>query len=171
MKISRGTSCSTLRVPAPLRHFGAAAMAFAAIAAAVLSPLTPAGAQAPAPAVADAWVRGTVDGQHVTGAFMRITAPQDSALVGAQTPVGRAELHEMSREGDTMKMRSVARVDLPAGRPVELKPGGYHIMLMGVAKPLTAGARVPLTLLIENKDGSRQQVPVDAVVRGLGATP
>ena len=58
-------------------------------------------------------------------------------LVGVSTPVaGAAEVHEMKMEGDVMRMRAVAKLDLPAGQTVELKPGGYHVMLMDLKQPL-----------------------------------
>ncbi|MDR2852117.1 MAG: copper chaperone PCu(A)C [Burkholderiaceae bacterium] len=98
--------------------------------------------------VQDAWVRTAVAGQSGTGAFMTLTAPVDMRLTGASTPVaGVTEVHEMLHEGDTMKMRAVqGGLALPAGRPVELKPGGYHIMLMDLKAPLPAGGTVPLEL-------------------------
>src|SRR5690606_34829876 len=82
--------------------------------------------------VRDAWVRQSVPGQSGTGAFMKLTAPTGTKLVGISTPAaGVAEVHEMKMEGDTMRMRELSGgLDLPAGKTVELKPGGYHVMLM-----------------------------------------
>ena len=97
--------------------------------------------------VKDPWVRATVAGQKATGAFMQIADPAGGKLVSASTSVaGVVELHEMSMEGTTMKMRAVPAIDLPAGKPVELKPGGLHVMLMDLKKPLNAGDTVPVTL-------------------------
>jgi VCBS repeat-containing protein len=59
-------------------------------------------------------------------------------------------------------------LDLPAGKAVELKPGGYHLMLMDLKQQLRAGESVPLTLLVEGKDGKRETVAVQAVVKALG---
>ncbi len=121
-------------------------------------------------AVQDAWVRAAVAQQKSTGAFMRLTATRDARLVSIASPVaGVAEIHEMKHEGDVMKMRAVAGLDLPAGQTVELKPGGYHAMLMDLKQPVSAGQSVSLTLVVEGKDGKRETLQVQAPVRALGA--
>jgi periplasmic copper chaperone A len=120
--------------------------------------------------VSNAWARATVAGQQASGAFMLLTADRDARLVEVSTPVaGIVEIHEMSMSGNVMKMRAVDAVELPAGKSVELKPGGYHVMLMDLKQPLKAGATIPLTLLIEGKDGKRQQLAVAAAVRAIGS--
>jgi copper(I)-binding protein len=106
------------------------------------------------PKVEGAWVRSTVGGQQGTGVFMKLTAPQTTELVGVSSPIARvAELHQMKMEGDIMRMRRVNTLELPAGRPVELKPGGYHLMLMDLKQPVTPGSTVPLTLLFRDASG------------------
>jgi copper(I)-binding protein len=126
-------------------------------------------AQVP-PEVSGAWVRGTVPGQHATGAYMSITSADDVALVGAETPVAQsAEVHQMSMTGNVMNMRPVARLAVPAGGRVDLKPGGYHLMLMGLKAPLKTGDRVPLKLFFESKDRQRREIAVQAEVRGIAA--
>ncbi|MCZ4304380.1 copper chaperone PCu(A)C [Zoogloeaceae bacterium G21618-S1] len=120
--------------------------------------------------VSEPWVRGTVAAQKATGAFMGLTAAKPMRLVGASSPAAPVvEVHEMRMENDVMKMRPVAAIDLPAGQTVALKPGGYHIMLMGLTAPLSAGATVPLTLRFEAADGQREDVQVEAPVRELAA--
>jgi periplasmic copper chaperone A len=120
--------------------------------------------------VKDAWVRSTVAGQSATGAFMRITDPAGGRLVEAHTSVaGVAELHQMTMDGTTMKMRAVPAIDLAAGKTVELKPGGYHVMLMDLKQPLAAGDTVALTLVVEAKDKTRETIEVKATVRAPGA--
>ena len=88
--------------------------------------------------VKDAWVRASVPSQKATGAFMKITSKEDAKLVAASSPVaGVVEVHEMKMEGDIMRMRAVAGgLDLPAGKTVELKSGGYHVMLMDLKTAL-----------------------------------
>lgn len=118
--------------------------------------------------VQDPWVRGTVARQKATGAFMRITSAQGGKLVAAQSPVaGVVEIHEMAMVGDVMKMRAVAGLELPAGQTVELKPGGYHVMMMDLKQPLKDGQTVPLTLTVEGKDGQRETIELKAAVRSL----
>jgi copper(I)-binding protein len=120
--------------------------------------------------VEDAWVRGTVAAQKATGAFMRLTAEADTRLVGAQCPVADVtEVHEMVMENDVMKMRPLPTLALPAGQPVDLKPGGYHIMLIGLKGPLEEGAVVPITLRFAAADGSVAEQVVEAPVRALTA--
>jgi copper(I)-binding protein len=127
----------------------------------------PAGAQV---AVTEPWVRGTVAGQKVTGAFMRLSSPTDTALVAASSPAARiVEVHAMKMEGGVMKMNAVDKVAVPAGQAVELKPGGYHVMLVDLVAPLKDGDTVPLKLTFEDKTGKKETVDVKAVVRPLAA--
>ena len=118
--------------------------------------------------VADPWVRATVAQQRATGAFMRLTAAQDARLVQAQSPAAKiVEIHEMRMEGEVMKMRAIDALDLPAGKTVELKPGGYHVMLIDLNAQLKEGEVVPLTLVVEGKDGKRQTLELNAPVKPL----
>jgi len=112
--------------------------------------------------VRDGWVRQSVPGQSGTGAFMKLTAPTGTKLVGISTPAaGIAEVHEMKMEGDTMKMRELTGgLDLPAGQTVELKPGGYHVMMMDLKGPLAKGASVPMTLKFEDAKGVKTALDV-----------
>jgi copper(I)-binding protein len=118
--------------------------------------------------VTDPWVRATVPQQKATGAFMSITAPKGARLVEARSPVaGVVEIHEMKMENDVMKMRAIAGLDLPAGKTVDLKPGGYHVMLMELRQQVKEGDSVPITLVVESADKKRQNVEVKAAVRAL----
>ena len=120
--------------------------------------------------VKDPWVRGTVTQQKATGAFMHLSSPTDARLVSARSPVaGVVELHEMAMDKDVMKMRAVPWIDIPAGKGAELKPGGYHVMLMDLKQQLKEGETVPITLVVEGRDGKRQTLEVKAPVRPLGA--
>jgi len=121
--------------------------------------------------VSGAWARGTVEGQRATGAFMQLRSADGAALVGAESPVaGVVEIHEMRMEGNVMRMRAVPKLELPAGRAVDLKPGGYHIMLMNLKAPLRKGESVPIKLKFQGKDGKPQEVEVKAEVRDLTAS-
>ena len=122
--------------------------------------------------VSEPWVRGTVTQQKVTGAFMTLTSAQGAKLLSAASPVaGVVEVHEMAMEGNTMKMRAVPALELPAGKAVQLKPGGYHVMLIDLKQPLKEGDTVPITLTIEGKDGKKESLSVTAPVRALAAAP
>ena len=120
--------------------------------------------------VSDAWVRGTVPGQKATGAFMNLKSASDAALVSAVSPAaGIVEIHEMAMDGGVMKMRAVDKLPLPAGKPVDLKPGGYHVMLMDLKQPLKAGETIALTLVFEAEDKSKSNVELKVPVRALAA--
>ena len=118
--------------------------------------------------VKDAWVRATVAQQKATGAFMQLLSAQDAKLVAAQSPVaGVVEVHEMALDGGVMKMRAVPSLALPAGKAVELKPGGYHVMLMDLKGQVKDGDTVPVTLVVEGQDGKRQSIEVKAPARTM----
>jgi copper(I)-binding protein len=120
--------------------------------------------------VSDPWVRGTVGGMRATGAFMQITSKSDTRLVAAASPAARVvEVHEMAVVDNVMRMRAIEAIPVTAGKPVMLEPGGYHVMLIGLEKPLAPGQTVPITLTFEGPDGRRQQVQVKAEVRPLNA--
>ncbi|MBL6080122.1 copper chaperone PCu(A)C [Belnapia sp. T18] len=118
-------------------------------------------------AVEQPWARAAVQG-GVGGAFMRIENRGAAAdrLVSASSPVARTvELHATVRDGDVMRMRPVQAIDLPAHGAVQLQPGGLHMMLIGLNRPLSQGERVPVTLTFEHA-GS---VAVELAVQGAGA--
>ena len=120
--------------------------------------------------VTDPWVRATVAQQPATGAFMQLHAAKGAKLIEVRSPAAATvEIHEMKMDGGVMQMRAVESVEVPAGKTVELKPGGYHVMLMGLKSQLKAGDSVPLTLVVQGADGKRETLDVKAPVRALGA--
>lgn len=129
-------------------------------------------AQAQSVDVKDAWARATVPGQKATGAFMKLTSKDGSRLVGAASPVaGVVEVHEMKMEGDVMRMRAIAGLDLPAGKAVELKPGGYHVMLLDLKTALRKDSSIPLTLVFKDAKGVESKVEVSLPVLTLAPGP
>jgi copper(I)-binding protein len=131
-------------------------------------------AQAPV-TVAGAWARASVQGQRSSGAFMTLTASEPLTLVGVTTPVaGLAQVHEMKMDGDVMQMRPVQALDLPAHKPVQLSPGGYHLMLQDLKAPLKPDTTIPITLAFRTARGEQRQlalqVPVSVVApKDVGA--
>ena len=119
------------------------------------------------------WVRGTVAGQKATGAYMELTSRVPARLVSASSPVaGAVEIHNMTMEKGVMKMFPVDGIDLPAGKPVKLAPGGYHAMMLDLRRQLKAGERVPFKLTFELADKRRETIDVDVEVRDVtGAKP
>ena len=126
----------------------------------------------PQTTVKDPWIRGTVAQQKATGLFAQITSAAGGKLVSVSSPVaGVVEIHEMAMDGNVMKMRAVAGLDLPAGRAVELKPGGYHVMLLDLKRQLKDGETVPVTLTIEGRDGKKESIEIKAPVKPLAHSP
>jgi periplasmic copper chaperone A len=112
--------------------------------------------------VSGAWVRESLPGRPATSGYLTL-ANRGSAparLVGGLTKAARVvELHEMRTDGDTMKMRRIEGIDLPAGGKVDLRPGGLHLMLIGLEAPLRRGETVALALRFS--DGSALDVDFD----------
>lgn len=142
-----------------------------AVALSLVASLLPFTASAEDIEVAGAWARATVASQRSAGAFMQITSSKGGRLVQVSSPAaGFSEIHSMKMENGVMQMTRIAGMDLPAGRPVLFAPGGYHIMLFDLKKPLVKGEKLPLSLTLQGKDGvtHRKQVMVD--ILDLGAT-
>src|SRR6266581_427479 len=117
------------------------------------------------------WVRGTAPGQTTAGAYMELTSDRRASLLGAESPAaGSAEIHEMKIEGNVMRMRAVTRLELPPGKTVELKPGGHHMMLVDLKRPLKKGDLVPIRLKVELSDKTIKTIRVVAEVRELAVT-
>lgn len=95
------------------------------------------------------WARATVPGQPAGGGYFKLTnsgAAADRLLSVSADVSASVELHSMSMEGDVMRMRQIDGIDVPAGGSVELKPGGLHVMFIGLKAPLKVGATFPVTL-------------------------
>jgi copper(I)-binding protein len=120
--------------------------------------------------VSNAWVRATVAQQTATGAFMQIRSTQTLRLVGVRTPLTPvAQVHQMSMANGVMRMAEVASVEVGPTQPLELKPGGYHVMLMDLKRAVQPGQPILLTLVFSHPSGPELEVPVKAEVRRLGA--
>lgn len=119
------------------------------------------------PVVAEqAWARATVPNQTASGAFMRLTAKQDVTLIGARSPdASVVEVHEMKMDDGIMRMRPVGALPIKAGQTIELKSGGYHLMMMNLKRQLKAGDAVALTLEFKSADGRVSTVDVKATAR------
>ena len=132
----------------------------------LLAPLaTDAVAQSSVVRAEQPWARATAPRQTVGGVYVTLTSPVDDRLMNASSPVaGRAEVHEMTMDGNVMKMRELTDgLKLPAGQAVALTPGGLHIMLVGLQKPLAAGQVIPVQLRFEHAPPLDLQVRVAPV--------
>lgn len=119
--------------------------------------------------VSNAWARATVQGQKATGAFMTLKSKDGARLVSASSPVaGVTEVHEMKMDGNVMTMRAVeGGLELPAGKAVELKSGGYHVMLMDLKLPLQKDTSVPLTLVFKDAKGKESKTELKVPVSNM----
>jgi hypothetical protein len=138
------------------------------LAAALVLGTAPAFAQT---TVSDAWIRGTVPQQKATGLFAQITSAAGGRLVAGSSPVaGIVEIHEMAMDGNVMRMRALPKgLELPAGKAVALKPGGYHVMLMDLKQQVKEGDTVPVNLVIEGNNGQKETLELKVPVRALNA--
>ncbi len=121
--------------------------------------------------ITDAWVRGTVPMQQASGAFMQLSAAKDTRLIAVKSAVANVvEIHEMVMDNNVMKMRQVPGVDIVPGQVLQLKPGGYHVMLIELKQQLKGGDMVPITLVFEDTATKKQFTQeVEAPVTALGA--
>jgi len=113
--------------------------------------------------IKDAYARAVPPGQPNSASFMIITnnSANDVALVAAESSVSKVtELHTHTMEGGMMKMRQVPKIDLPAGKTVMLKPGGFHVMLIGLKQDLMPGQTVELTLKFDDGSSTHVSAPV-----------
>jgi periplasmic copper chaperone A len=114
------------------------------------------------------FARATPPGAKSGGAFLVVdnggSAP-DRLLRATSPAAGAVELHQMAMDNGIMKMRALAAMDVPSGGRLELKPGGFHLMMVDIKQPLKAGDQVPLTLIFE-KAGS---IDVVLEVESMGA--
>ena len=119
------------------------------------------------------YARPTAPSQPAGGGYLKlINKGADDRLVSASTPVATSvEIHSMRLEGDVMRMREIGSLDLPAGKTVELKPGGLHLMFIGLKAPLVVGQTFPLTLKFEKAgavDVTVNVSPADAAAASRG---
>lgn len=121
--------------------------------------------------ISDAWVKPTVPGQPVAAAYMNLSADQTVDLVGVLTPVAeKAEIHYMSMDGNIMRMKRLERLPLKAGQVVALKPGGFHLMLIGLHHQIKQGEVVPISLVTQDAQGKKATIHIK-VVAAAPATP
>lgn len=112
------------------------------------------------------WVRASNDGQDVSAAYMTIVSNEDTSLITIDSDVADViEIHSMSMENGVIKMRMLDTLDLVAGKPTELSPGGFHLMLFDLKKPLAAGKEAHFTLHFKNKAGQEKTISVTSPIK------
>jgi copper(I)-binding protein len=119
-------------------------------------------------AITDSWVRANAPGQSVGAAYMTLSSPQDSTLVYIETPVANTvEIHSMSMENNVMKMRMLEELPLKAGKPEKLSPGGFHLMLFDLTKPLKAGENAAFKLCFKDRAGNITHQSVSLPIKAV----
>lgn len=126
--------------------------------------------------IQNAWVRSTKAGQDVGAAYMTLTSNQDATLMQVESDVTKSiEIHSMVMQKGVMKMRMLETLALAAGKPYKLEPGGFHLMLFDLAKPLKEGEQVNFKLTFKDKDNvefkQNINVPIQTSVNGNGRNP
>lgn len=120
--------------------------------------------------ITGAWSRETAAGQVVAGGFMTLTnrGRNEDRLISATSPIAKeVQIHTMAMDGGVMRMRQLTTgIPVPAGATVELRPGGLHIMFMGLKQQLRQGQRFPVTLQFERAG----RITVQVAVQPVGST-
>lgn len=118
--------------------------------------------------ISDAWARATAPGQEVGAAYMSLKSAKSAKLLKVKSSAaGSVEIHEMSMNNGVMKMRMLDVLELPAGRTVKLEPGGFHLMLIDLKKPLKAGDHIEISLILKDSRGTLSTQKVSLPVKSL----
>ena len=122
------------------------------------------------PSVSNVWVKTTTPGSTVSAAYMQIKSAVPLKLIKAEsTAAGIVEIHDMKMKDGVMEMKALDVLDVPVGKNIELKPGGTHVMLMNVKKPIYKGDKVPLVLTFTGADKKPVVVKLEAIAQESGA--
>jgi len=110
--------------------------------------------------IENVWVRATAPGQDVGAAYMTFASKQDVTLIRIESDATKSvEIHSMSMQNGVMKMRMLETLPIKAGKPYKLEPGGFHLMLFDLKKPLTSGQYVNFELTFKSGNTEfKQQV-------------
>lgn len=131
-----------------------------------LTLLSSCGKPSPSVQISDNWVRATEDGQDVGAAYMTLTSNTDTTLTSVESSVSDSiEIHSMTMDNGVMKMRMLDELALKAGKPTELAPGGYHLMLFDLKKALKAGEEVCFTLHFKDAQGKETVLNVNSPIK------
>lgn len=121
------------------------------------------------PAITEAWARATVPGQPVAAAYMKISSASDLTLTHVETDAAKqVQVHDMQMNDGVMQMRRREQLDIPAGKTIELAPGGMHLMLLGLKKPLKAGEAITVNMIFSDAEKKKITLVVTMPVRALG---
>ncbi len=116
--------------------------------------------------ISNAWVRSTAPGQEVGAAYMTLQSARDITLIKTESSAaGSVEIHSMTMNNGVMQMRRMDALPLAAGKPTELAPGGFHLMLFDLKKPLKASEQVEFTLHFKDGAGKTSVMKLFAPIK------
>ncbi len=122
--------------------------------------------------ITDAWVRATNPGQEVGAAYLTLLSAKDTTLTSVVSDVTKSvEIHNMTMQNGIMKMRMIDTLSLTAGKPYKLAPGGFHLMLFDLKKPLTVGEHVTFVLNFKNKSKVEFKQSITVRVQSAAEAP
>ena len=122
--------------------------------------------------ISDAWIKTTIPGATVSAAYMRIQSPTPLKLLKVEGAIAAdIQIHDMRMNEGVMEMNALPSIDIAAQQTVELKPGGKHVMLMKVAKPIKNGDKVPLALTFEGTDKKTITLRINAIAKESAGKP
>lgn len=123
-------------------------------------------AQADDVTISNAWVRASAPGQEVGAAYMTLQSARDTTLTKTEsTAAGSVEIHSMTMNNGVMKMRRMDTLPLSAGKPAKLEPGGFHLMLFDLKKPLRAGGQAEFTLHFKDGADKTSEMKLSAPIK------
>ena len=123
-----------------------------------------------APVVSESWIKTTIPGSAVSAAYMQIKSATPFKLIKAESPAaGIVEIHDMKMNDGVMEMKALNAIVIPSNKAVTLKPGGMHVMLMNVKRPINKGDKVPMTLTFEGANMKAVLVTLELVARESAA--
>lgn len=116
--------------------------------------------------ITEPWVRATNPGQSVGAAYMTLSSAQDVTLTKVESDLtDSVEIHSMSMQNGVMKMRMLDTLPLVAGKPYKLAPGGFHLMLFDLKKPLNVGEQVNFVLHFKSKNNANFKQNIKVMVK------
>ncbi len=122
--------------------------------------------------ISDAWLKPTIAGKTVTSAYLKISTDKPVKLIGGSAKLASSvEIHEMKMDGDVMRMRQIEELPILPHSPTELKPGGLHLMLVGLKKPIEENSMVLIRLTFKAEDGQKKNISVKAKAKFSEAEP
>ena len=159
-----------MNLPAARNAVASLTMALATTISATFAHAQPSVSAVAAPVVSESWIKTTIPGSAVSAAYMQINSAIPFKLIKAESPAaGLVKIHDMKMNDGVMEMKALDAIDVPANKAVTLRPGGMHVMLMKVKKPINKGDKIPMTLTFEGVNKKAVLVTLELIARESAA--